>query len=146
MIGRNSLLLLALTLTASPALIADPVVCSKSTILGSYGFTLQGPTFLTNGGTVLLDGIALQVFDGNGNVRQVDAVADDGFLMPGWRPRGGSYSINPDCTGTEILVVPGIGDLHLQIIVAPDGNTIHQAVIDGGIATMADGERIKASQ
>ena len=90
--------------------------------------------------------IALQVFDGKGNVRQVDAVADNGFLTPGWRPGTGSYSVNPDCTGTETLVVPGMGDLHLQIIVAQGGNTIHQVVIDPGIATTAEGERIKAPQ
>jgi hypothetical protein len=144
--GRNSLLLLALTLSVSPALIADPVVCRNSTIQGSYAFTIHGTIFLPNGATILLDGIALQVFDGKGNVRQVDAVADNGFLTPGWRPGTGSYSVNPDCTGTETLVVPGMGDLHLQIIVAQGGNTIHQVVIDPGIATTADGERIKAPQ
>ena len=49
-------------------------------------------------------------------------------------------------TGTETIVVPGMGDLHLQIIVAQGGNTIHQVVIDPGIATTAEGERIKAPQ
>jgi len=39
-----------------------------------------------------------------------------------------------------------MGDLHLQIIVAQGGNTIHQVVIDPGIATTAEGERIKAPQ
>jgi hypothetical protein len=142
--GLTSLLLLALTLSVSPALLADPVVCRNSTIEGSYAFTIHGTIFLPTGATILLDGIALQVFDGKGNVRQVDAVADNGFLTPGWRPGTGSYSVNPDCTGTETLVVPGMGDLHLQIIVAQGGNTIHQVVIDPGIATTAEGERIKA--
>src|SRR4051812_17080700 len=141
---RTSLLLLALTLATSPALIADPVGCSDSRIKGSYAFTLHGTIFLPNGANILLDGIALQTFDGKGNVRQVDAVADNGFLPPGWRPGTGSYSVNPDCTGTETLVVPGMGDLHLQIIAAQGGNTIHQVVIDPGIATTAEGERIQA--
>jgi hypothetical protein len=139
---RISLLLLALTLAASPALTAHAIVCGNSTIQGRYAFTLHGTIFPLNGGTVLIDGISLQKFDGRGNVTQVDAVADNGYLTPGWRPGTGSYSVNPDCTGTETLVVPGMPDLHLQFIVAQSGNTIHQVVIDPGIATTAEGERI----
>ena len=141
---RISLLLLALTLAASPALIADPIGCGNSTIQGSYAFTIHGTIFLPNNATIQIDGIALQLFDGKGNFKQVDAVADNGFLMPGWRPGSGSYSVNPDCTGTQTLSVPGMGDLHLQMIVAQGGNTIHQVVIDPGIATTAKGERVRA--
>jgi hypothetical protein len=141
-----SLLLLALTLAASPLLTADPLVCSDKTIRGSYAFTIHGTIFLPNGATIQIDGIALQVFDGKGNFRQVDAVADNGLLVPGWRPGTGSYSINADCTGTQTLVVAGMGDLHMQIIVAQGGNTIHQVVIDPGIATTAKGERVRAPQ
>ncbi len=143
---RISLLMFALALAASMALTAHASVCSNYTIQGSYAFTLHGTIFLPNGATILLDGIALQTFDGKGNVTQVDAVADNGMLTPGWRPGAGSYSVNPDCTGTETLVVPGMPDLHLQIIVAQSGNTIHQVVIDPGLATTAEGERIKAPQ
>jgi hypothetical protein len=143
---RTSLLLLALTLAASPALTANAVVCGDSTIQGRYAFTIHGTIFLPNGGTILIDGIALQTFDGRGNVTQVDAVADNGVLPPGWRPGAGSYSVNPDCTGTETLVVPGMPDLHLQMIVAQGGNTIHQVVIDPGVATTAQGERLRAPE
>jgi hypothetical protein len=143
---RTSLLLLALTLAASPALTAHAVVCGDSTIQGRYAFTIHGTIFLPNGGTILIDGIALQAFDGRGNVTQVDAVADNGVLPPGWRPGTGSYSVNPDCTGTETLVIPGMPDLHLQMIVAQGGNTIHQVVIDPGVATTAQGERLRAPE
>jgi hypothetical protein len=143
---RTSLLLLALTLAASPALTAHAVVCGDSSIQGRYAFTIHGTIFLPNGGTILIDGIALQAFDGRGNVTQVDAVADNGVLPPGWRPGTGSYSVNPDCTGTETLVIPGMPDLHLQMIVAQGGNTIHQVVIDPGVATTAKGERLRAPE
>jgi hypothetical protein len=143
---RIPLLMLALALAASATLSAHAAVCSNYTIQGSYAFTIHGTIFLPNGATILIDGIALQTFDGRGNVAQVDAVANNGVLPPGWRPGAGSYSVNPDCTGTETLVIPGMPDLHLQIIVAQGGNTIHQVVIDPGIATTAEGERIKAPQ
>lgn len=144
---RIPLSMLALALAASSAtLSAHAAVCSNNTIQGSYAFTIHGTIFLPNGATIHIDGIALEVFDGKGNFKQVDAVADNGFLMPGWRPGTGSYSVNPDCTGTQTIVVPGMGDLHLQMIVAQGGNTIHQVVIDPGIATTAEGERVRAPQ
>jgi hypothetical protein len=36
--------------------------------------------------------------------------------------------------------------IHLQIIIAQSGNTIHEMVIDPGFATTSDGERIKVPQ
>ena len=140
--SRIALLLFALALGAPSTLTAHASVCSNWTIQGTYAFTLHGQIFLPDTSTVLLDGIAKQTFDGKGNVSQLDAVADNGYLTPGWRPGTGTYSVNPDCTGTETLVVPGLPDLHLQFIVAQGGNTIHQVVIDPGIATTAEGERV----
>jgi len=139
---RISLFALVLALAASSALTAHASACSNSTITGTYAFTLHGTVFLPNGATVLISGIAKQTYDGKGNVTQVDAVADNGFLTPGWRPGTGTYSVNSDCTGTLTIMVPGLSDLHLQFIVAQSGNTIHQVVTDPGIATTADGERV----
>jgi hypothetical protein len=140
----NSPFLLALALIVSSPLMSHASACSDSTIRGSYAFTLHGTLFLPGGSTLLIDGIAKTTFDGKGNLTQVDAVADNGNLTPGWRPGTGTYSVNPDCTGTQTIVVPGMPDLHLQFIVAQSGNTIHQVVIDPGFATTAEGERIKA--
>jgi len=141
---RTSLVLLTLALAASSTLTAHESACSNSTIRGSYAFTIHGTIFLPDGSTLLIDGIARETYDGNGNETQVDAVATNGNLTPGWRPGAGSYSVNPDCTGTQTIVVPGLADLHLQFIVAQGGNTIHQVVIDPGVATTAEGERVRA--
>ena len=143
---RISLLLLTLTLAASSTLTAQASACSNSTIQGTYAFTIRGTIFLPNGSTLLIDGIAKTTFDGKGNLTQVDAVADNGNLAPGWRPGTGTYSVNPDCTGTQTIVVEGLPDLHLQFIVAQGGNTIHQVVIDPGVATTAEGERVRSPQ
>jgi hypothetical protein len=143
---RNSPFLLALALVVSSPLMSHASACSNSTIRGSYAFTIHGTIFLPDGSTVLLDGLAKQTFDGNGNFTQVDAVADNGNLTPGWRPGSGTYSVNPDCTGTQTIVIPGNPDVHLQFIVAQSGNTIHQVVIGPGVATTAEGERVKASK
>ena len=143
---RNSPFLLTLALIVSSPLISHASACSNSTIRGSYAFTIHGTIFLPNGSTLLIDGLAKQTFDGDGNFTQVDAVATNGNLPPGWRPGSGTYSVNPDCTGTQTIVIPGNPDVHLQLIVAQSGNTIHQVVIDPGVAATAEGERVRASK
>ena len=144
---RNSPFLLALALVVSSPLMSHASACSNSTIRGSYAFTIHGTIFLPDGSTVLLDGLAKQTFDGNGNFTQVDAVASNGNLPPGWRPGSGTYSVNPDCTGTQTIVIPGNpSDVHVQFIVAQSGNTIHQVVIDPGVAATAEGERVRAAK
>jgi len=143
---RNSPFLLALALIVSSPLMSHASACSNSTIRGSYAFTIHGTIFLPNGATLLIDGIAKESFDGQGNETQVDAVATNGMLTPGWRPGTGSYSVNPDCTGTQTIMRSGLPDLHLQFIVARGGNTIHQVVIDPGAAVTAEGERVRAPE
>jgi len=141
---RNSPFLLALALVVSSPLMSHASDCSNSTIRGSYAFTIHGSIVLPDRSTLLVDGLAKQTFDGNGNFTQVDAVAVGGNLPPGWRPGSGTYSVNPDCTGTQTIVIPGNPDVHLQLIVAQSGNTIHQVVIDPGVAATAEGERVRA--
>jgi hypothetical protein len=144
--SRISLFLLILALAASSTLTAHASACSNQTIQGSYAFTLHGTVFLPNGATLLIDGVAKATYDGKGNFTQLDAVADNGNLVAGWRPGTGTYSVNPDCTGTQTIVVEGLPDLHLQFIVAQGGNTIHQVVIDPGFATTAEGERVRTPE
>ena len=144
--SRTALLLFTLALAASSTLTAQASACSNSTIQGTYAFTIHGTIFLPDGSTLLIDGVAKETFDGKGNEMQVDTVAANGNMAPGWRPGTGSYSVNPDCTGTQTIVVEGLPDLHIQFIVAQSGNTIHQVVTDPGFATTAEGERVRAAQ
>jgi hypothetical protein len=140
------LLCLAVTVLAL-ALITSPIQaaassCSNATIRGTYAFTLRGQILLPDGSSIVLDGLAKQTFDGRGNFTQVDAVAENGVLAPGWRPGSGTYSVNPNCTGTQTISVTGLPDVHLQFIISQSGNKIRQVVTDPGLATTAEGERV----
>jgi hypothetical protein len=86
--------------------------------------------------------LAKQTFDGRGNFTQVDAVAENGVLAPGWRPGSGTYSVSPNCTGTQTISITGLPDVHLQFIISQSGNKIRQVVTDPGLATTAEGERV----
>ncbi len=133
--------LLTIALAAS-TLSAHASGCNNWTIRGTYAFTIHGQLFLPNGATVRIDGIDKVTFDGYGKFVQYDAVSENGNQAPGWRPGSGTYSVNPDCTGYQTIVAPGMPDLHLQLIVAQSGNTIHQVVTDPGFNTTAEGERL----
>jgi hypothetical protein len=139
---RISLFVLALALAASSTLTAHASVCSNSTIRGSYAYTIHGQVFLSNGSTLLIDGLAKTTFDGGGNLTELDAVATDGNVAAGWVTNTGTYSVNPDCTGTITVTNGDQPQIHLQMIVAQSGNTIHEMVIDAGFATTSDGVRI----
>jgi len=143
--SRTSLLLLTLALAASSTLTAHASACNNMTLKGTWANSLHGQLFLPDGSTLLFDGIVKTSYDGQGSFTQVDAVAANGALAPGWRPGSGTYTVNPDCTGTSTLVIPGMHDLHLQFIISQSGNTSHFVVIDPGFATAGDSERVFAS-
>jgi len=136
--------LLTLVVVGSQSLTAHASSCSNGTIRGSYAFTIHGQVFLPNGSTLLIDGLAKTTFDGNGNLTQLDAIAVNGNVAPGWASNTGTYSVNPDCTGTFTVTNGNQPPVHLQMIVAQSGNTIHDMVIDPGIATTAEAERVHA--
>jgi hypothetical protein len=139
---RISLLLLTFALAMSSSLTAHASACSNSTIQGTYVFTIHGQVFLPDGSTLLIDGLAKTTFDGNGNLTQLDAVAVNGNVAPGWASNTGTYSVNPNCTGTFTVTNGNQPPVHLQMIVAQSGNTIHDMVIDPGYATTAEAERV----
>ena len=101
---RYSPFLLTLALIVSAPLISHANACSDSTIRGSYAYTIHGQVFLPNGFGLLIDGLARTTFDGKGNLTEFDAVAANGNVAPGWVSNTGTYSVNPDCTGT--ITVP----------------------------------------
>jgi hypothetical protein len=143
---RNSPFLLAVALILSSPLMAHASACSNSTIRGSYAFTIHGTVFLQDGSTLLIDGLAKTTFDGKGNLTQLDAVAVNGNVAPGWASNTGTYSVKPDCTGTFTVTNGNQQPVHLRMIVAQSGNTIHDMVIDPGFATTAEGERTHISK
>jgi hypothetical protein len=144
---RISVALLTFALAASSTLTAHASACSNLTIKGTYAFTIHGTVFLQGGAPPLLvDGLAKTTFDGGGNLTQLDAVAVNGNVAPGWRLSIGTYSVNSDCTGTFTVSNGDQPPIHAQFIVAQSGNTIHDMVIDPGFATTGEGERVRTRE
>jgi hypothetical protein len=106
--------------------------CSNRTLSGNYGFTLEGVLL---GPNLPIRGVVMQHYDGKGNITQVDHVVVGGFPpAQEWQPGTGTYSVNPDCTGTAVLHTPANPEVNLHFVVVKRGTEIHQ-VVDGDAVT-----------
>lgn len=69
-------------------------------------------------------------FDGMDNLKQVDFVVHNGTVPPGWRPGNGTYSINPDCTGSATITPSTGAVINLEFVVLKNGCEIRTVVAD----------------
>ena len=125
----------ALAVSVAPAAKADNKGCSVASLRGAFadkdtGFIIPGP----NAAPVPFAGVNLIVFDGRGNMTATGFGSVGGST--GSQTETGTYTVNPDCTGTYTVTVnPGAFTVHayfvigdgmseLQIIVTDPGNII----------------------
>ena len=115
--------------------------CSNRTLRGRYAFNIDG-TIVAGPNRLLLRGLAMTQFDGEGNLSQVDFTTINGAPAgTDWRSGVGSYEINPDCTGTmEIIQSDGSPTLRLRLVVGDHGRTTYD--ISEGSSTGAIGTKV----
>jgi hypothetical protein len=117
-------------------------LCSNATLKGPFSFIGHGEILglKTVDGVLhpyaapsILDDVALVTFDGMGKFDRTD------FGMIGGLPKGGkttfnpkqegTYTVNPDCTGTmKIVYLPAGVETDLNIVVAADGTLVESVV------------------
>jgi len=119
----------------------DTKVCSNHTVHGDYGFALEGEIL---GPGLQFRGVVMQHYDGKGNFTQVDHIVVSG-VPPAeeWTPGSGTYAVNPNCTGSAVINVPGnpLSPINLHFVVVNQGKEIHQ-VVDANLVT-AVGKRVE---
>ena len=108
--------------------------CTNKTLQGDYGFALEGEIL---GPGLQFRGVVMTHFDGNGNFTQVDHIVFNGVpAAEEWTPGSGTYTVNPNCTGSAVLIVPGnpLSPINLHFVVVRQGKEIHQ-VVDANAVT-----------
>lgn len=115
----NRLIMFAVcAITASTSALAHEV-CRNEMLRGTYALDISGtrpappppsgsPSYVP--GTIeTLIGVGVRTFDGQGTFTQVtnEKGSLSGLLFPD-RALQGTYSVNPDCTGSLSLFVPGL--------------------------------------
>jgi hypothetical protein len=114
---------------------SDSLRCNAKLISGTYGFTLSGTKLAGNGPIGPQVGVAMTRFDGDGSLTQLDTVTVAGKVVADFThtPANGTYSVNPDCTGTFTLdFTDGRPPVVANFVVVKNGMEIDTVVISAG--------------
>jgi hypothetical protein len=118
----------------------DDQSCSSASLKGAYGFQING----TVPGVLAVGGVARVVFDGQGNFTQTDdlqiIVSGQAPVVILDRPGSGTYTVNPDCTGSETLNAGGQVH-HSRLVLVNHGKKIFDMSSDPGVVLTGVGER-----
>ena len=113
-----------------------PARCSNMTMKGTWGSTIEG-TIL--GPNLPFRGLALAYFDGKGHSTQVDHIVFDGTPpAQEWTPGSGTYSVNPDCTGSAVIDSPSNPvPVAIHFIIVENGKKFIQVVDANAVIAIA---------
>jgi hypothetical protein len=106
--------------------------CSNATLKGTYadkdnGYIINAPPTAPS----LFAGVNLETFDGNGTITAIGFATVDGTGGP--QTETGTYTVNPDCTGTyQVTISPGGFTTHASFVIDEDGNELQIIVTDAG--------------
>jgi hypothetical protein len=131
----------AFTLAISPTANANDKGCTNATLQGTFAYTSTGfitapPQFagpFAEAGT--------QVFDGKGGTTAAVTLSQNGNILPA--AITGTYTVNPDCTGTFTLLVAPIGvTVHVFFAIDTSGDGFQAIETDPGLVITRIGRRL----
>jgi len=119
--------------------------CSNRTLHGAYGCSVQGVLLNVPGLPPEATFVAVTTshFDGKGNLTGTEhAVVNGTSFNPGFDTNSGTYSVNPDCTGTAVVNTPNSPvPLNLYFVIVDDGKEFRQVLNSDALLTVC--KRIK---
>ena len=96
--------------------------CSNASIKGTFAFKATGSHFPPTG-VALLDVVFAQTFDGNGALTATGVQSDNGNILQ--VTQTGTYTVNPDCTGTYTALLSPLGfTVHFFFVIADSGKEL----------------------
>jgi len=107
--------------------------CSEATLRGAYGLQFQGtrpvrPPFPP--GIESFVGIAIRTYDGEGHFTQVSNVKGSVIGVEADVESTGTYQVNDDCSGTDVLeVFAGGRESADRLVIVDDGREVRIAVM-----------------
>ncbi len=120
-------------------------VCTNQTLKGDYGFVITGIR-PTGPGTpqVAVAGTALTTFHGDGTLDQFDNINVNSPAVPLQPNRvgTGTYSLEPDCSGSMTITAGGM-TLALSIVVVDHGREVRTAVVTPNVIVTSNGRKIE---
>ena len=116
--------------------------CSNRTLHGDYACSTQG--FLLNvpipgvPPQATFVGVTMNRYDGQGSVSWLEHVVFNGSpFNQGWAPASGTYTVNPDCTGTAVVTTPNSPvPLNLYFVIADNGKEFREVLNTDALLTV----------
>ena len=104
--------------------------CSNASLKGTFSHMATG--FITAPPAMAGPeaGVGTDTFDGNGASTGAATLSLNGSIIP--LVTTGTYTVNPDCTGTYTILALG-GTIRLAIVITDGGNEIQAICVDAGI-------------
>lgn len=104
--------------------------CSNATLRGDYGFVVSGIRGAGPGLTESFVGTGLRTYDGHGAFTHVDSAHGQITGAARDREASGTYEVNANCTGTAMMIVPGLSFLiETSFVIVDRGREVNEAVM-----------------
>lgn len=135
---RNALVISNICLFASAASSQTPKACSNADLKGTYGFSFRGTNLGMKVSMVMMGRFEA---DGQGNFKGIESESVNGRVARG-AGFNGTYTINPDCTGSsEITFEVSNVKSKMDFVLVDDGNEIFIVDVGGGTAESGEAKR-----
>lgn len=128
----------ALGLGIAPTANAQNKACSNASLHGIFADKDTG--FITSPPALAgpFAGVNVETFDGNGTLTGHGMVSLNGEIAP--QSYTGTYTVNPDCTGTYTIEISPFGlTTHAFFVITDGGNELQVVITDpGNVITCID--------
>lgn len=129
-----------LAVAIAPAANATDRGCTNDSIRGTFAFKGTGTHFPPTGAS-LLDVVFVQTFDGNGGLTSTGIQSDNGNILQ--VTQTGTYTVNPDCTGTYTAKLSPLGfTVHFFFVIVNTGNELEVISSDAGTVIAGTARRL----
>lgn len=132
---------ITLALAIAPTAKANDKGCSNATLQGTFAYTSTG--YITAPPSVAgpFAEAGTQSFDGKGATTATATLSHNGNILP--VTIIGTYTVNPDCTGTFTLQVSPIGiTVDVLFVIDNSGNEFRAIETDPGLVITRIGRRL----
>jgi hypothetical protein len=140
LIARATLAATVVVLFMTVALPARAAQCSLASVAGSYGYTTSG--FVAISGSFVPVAAAGRItFDGHGHVNGIQTRVVAGSSLD--ETYSGTYSVNPNCTGSfTVLVEPDTRTSTVDLVWTDNTNGVSAVFTNPGFILTATARRI----
>ena len=139
LVATATLAAIGLALFVTIPLPAQATQCSLANVAGSYGYTTSG--FVATGAFVPVAAAGKISFDRHGNVSGTQTRVVAGSSLD--ETYSGTYSVNPDCTGSfTVLVEPDTRTSTVDLVWTDNTNGVSAVFTNPGFILTATARRI----